>query len=560
MRFTRKALLVAAVLALLASLWVWWSRPVRVDMAAYVPADAVVYLEANSLPEIAEALTSAEAWRKSGAQGGAKGWDWAGRLGRFAALTGVGSGEAVMLARAQVAVVVLGFKAAEESETSITFAPRVAVVAETHTGDWRARAAVEKLVGDFARRSFGEPQVERKELDGVPAVVWAEATGSRRRIVAAVRDGVAVAGNDETVVRACLDVRRGARQSLAGSAQLAEMRERLDAGGALAFGFAPQGSAAKVVEVLAPAFVGSATEEPRVQSMMATLLPKLTEQLVKGVGWSARAAGGRIEDRYLLALPEGMSERLRGPLATAESPPHAAAGLLPPDTYQTTIYHFRNPEFALRGVKAALSSQVDVASAAFISWLLQSSLKSYGVEEPSDFLRGVGAEIVTARLSEADEEKVFIVEVLDREALRAQLGKQRGARPEQLDGAELFVPADPEEAAAAFVGNHLVLGPAGLVRRCLAARQEGRTLKEAAAYKGLAGGSPPLAQSLTDERESAAAVVASLSGRGGAPAARPPGELYSVTETRLSDTGIERKTISAFGQFGELVTRLGRGR
>jgi hypothetical protein len=249
-------------------------------------------------------------------------------------------------------------------------------------------------------------------------------------------------------------------------------------------------------------------------------------------------------------------------MATTEAPPHAAAGLLPRDTYQATVYHFRNPEFALRAVNAALSSQVDVASAAFISLLLQSSLKSYGVEEPREFLRGVGAEIVTARLNEADEEKVLIVEVLDRAALRAQVLTRHGARPEQFAGAELFLPHDPEDAAVAFVDNHLVLGPAGLVRRCLAARQEGRTLKESAAYKGLAGGAQgqPLAQSLTDDRESVAAVVTSLAGRGGASDKRPEGEFYSVTETRLHEVGFERKTVSAFGQFGELVARLGRGR
>ena len=227
MTVTRKALLAVGLVALAAVAWVWWSRPVRVDMAAYVPADAVVYLEANSLTEIVGGLASTEAWREfAPAAGVGKGWGGAGWLGRFAALTGVGSGESVVLSRAQVAVAVLGFKAEEESETAITFAPRVALVAETHTSDWRARPAVEKLIGDFARRSFGEPRVARVEFDGVPAVVWEETAGSRRKVFAAVREGVAVVGNDEKVVRACLDVRRGARPSLAGNAQLEEMRAR----------------------------------------------------------------------------------------------------------------------------------------------------------------------------------------------------------------------------------------------------------------------------------------------------------------------------------------------
>lgn len=567
MTFTRKVLLVAALLALLAFVWAWWNRPERVDMAAYVPADAVVYLEANSLPDIVEGLTSTEAWRESAAAAGVeKSWGHAGWLGRLAALTGAGSGEAVMLSRAQVAVAVLGFKAEEESETAITFAPRVAVVAETHTGDWRVRPAVEKLIGDFARRSFGEPAVERKVLDGVPAVVWDEPAGARRKLVAAVEEGVAVVGNDEKVVRACLDVRRGARQSLAGNAQLEEMRARLDAGGALAFGFAPQGSAAKAVEVLAPAFVSSAATESRVQSMMATVLPKLSDQLVRGVGWSSRVDGGRVEDRYLLTLPEGLAGRLGPPFATADATPHAAAGLLPHDTHQVTFYNLRNPEFAWRGLSATVSSQVDVSSAALITLGLESLLEPYGVESPREFLRAVGSEVVTARLSEADEGKVLIVEVLDRESLRGQVLKQlgAGARPQQLGDVELLVSPDPERVAAGFVGGHLVLGAAADVRRCLAARQEGRTLRGAAGFRGAFGVSQPpaLAQTVTDDGDSVVNVITSLSRRGGA-AGRgrmPPRESYSVTETRLGETGFERRTLSAFGQFGEIIARMGRGR
>jgi hypothetical protein len=555
MSVVRKALVVVGLLAVLAAAWVWWSRPVPVDMAAYVPADAVVYLEANSLPEIAEALTSSAAWRAAQAEGGGKGWGWAGRVGRFAALTGVGSARAVVLARAQVAVAVLGFKSEEEAETAV-IAPRVGLVVETHTSDWRARPAVEELVADFARRNLAEPQTERKESDGVPLVAWSERGGGRRRIVAVVQDGVAFVANDEAVVRACLDVRRGARQSLAGHAQLAEMRARLDAPSALAFGFTPKGNAPKIVEALAPAYAAVATEEAREQSMMATVLPKLAEQLVMGVGWSARAAGGRIEDRYLLELPDGMAERLRAPLATAASPPHRAAGLLPHDTHQATVYHSRNPEFALRGLKAVISSNVDVTSAVLVSLVLEGAIKSFGIEEPQEFLRGVGTEVVTARLHEGDEEKVLIAEVLDRAALRAQVLKGRAARPEQLDGAELFLPSDPDGTAAAFAGEHLILGPAPLVRRCLAARRENRTLREAPAYKNLTGGEqPPLAQSLQDERAQVAALVTSLSGR--APA-RAPAESYSLTETRLHEVGVERRTLSAFGQFGDLVARLGR--
>lgn len=563
MSVVRKVLLAAGLLALLGGAWVWWNRPRRVDMAAYVPADAVVYLEANSLPDIFEALVSTEAWRESAAGGAGRKWASAGRLGRLAALTGLGSGEAVVLSRAQVAVAVLGFKAAEESETAITFAPRVAVVIETHTGDWRARAAVEELVGDFARRSFGEPAVSRKELEGTPLVVWEEPHGSRRRIVAAVSEGVAFVGNDERVVRDCLDVRRGARQSLAGNAQLAEMRARLDADSALAFGFAPQGSAAKAVEVLAPAFVGGVSAESRVQSMLATVLPKLSDQLVRGGGWSTRAAGGRMEDRYLIVLPEGLPERMRAPLTPSDAAAHTAAALLPGDTHQVTFYNFRNPEFAWRGLSAAVSSQVDVSSAALVTLGLESLLAPYGVENPREFLQAVGPEVATAKLSEADEGRVLLAEVLDREAVRRQVLKHLGAgtKPQPFGDAELFVSADPELGAAAFVGRHLILGAPRDVRRCLTAREEGRTLKDAPAFGSLAGQAPPaMTQTLTDDSDSVVAVVNSLSGGGDAQARRPPRTFHSLAETRLAETGFERRTLSPFGQFGEIISRLGRER
>src|SRR6201999_1032300 len=127
---------------------------------------------------------------------------------------------------------------------------------ETHTSEWRVKSAVEKLVGDFARRSFeGGVSVERKEVDGVPFFVWTEQGGVRRRIVAAVYESEVVVGKDESVVQSCLDVRRGARPGLAGNEQLKGMRARLGADGALAFGFAPRGRAAEILGGFAPAFV-----------------------------------------------------------------------------------------------------------------------------------------------------------------------------------------------------------------------------------------------------------------------------------------------------------------
>ncbi|PYS82250.1 MAG: hypothetical protein DMF67_13710 [Acidobacteria bacterium] len=64
MLIVRRVLFVVFVLAVAVFAWLWWTRPVRVDMAAYVPADSLIYFEANSLPEIVSAVTSTDDWRE----------------------------------------------------------------------------------------------------------------------------------------------------------------------------------------------------------------------------------------------------------------------------------------------------------------------------------------------------------------------------------------------------------------------------------------------------------------------------------------------------------------
>lgn len=560
---TRRALIAVLLLALAVFAWLWFTRPRRVDMTAYVPADAIVYAEAESLPEIFRALTSTDSWKELAPAAGVevgRGWT-AGWLSGLVSFTGLGPSEAVVLARAQVAVAVLGFQAAEESDTTLNFSPREAVVAETHTSEWRVKAAVEKLVGDFARRTLGAQSVERREVEGVSFLVWSEPAGGRR-LVAAIEGSVAVVGNDEAAVRACLDVRRGARPSLAADEQLKDMRARVGGEGALAFGYAPRGSAAKAVEVLAPAFVGNISQETQVQSVLATVLPQLINQVIGAAGWSARAAGGGIEDRYFLSLPGEIPQRLQSPFAPSTAGVGGTASVLPYDAFQVTLYDFRSPEDAWRGLGAVLSSHVDISRATIITLGLEALLKPYGVERPREFLRACGGELATARLAPASEGKVLVAAVRDRAALREQVLAHlgRGARVERAGDVEILVSNDPENGAAAFAGDYLLLGSEDEVRRSIGAREAGRALRETPALTDLSRDffdGPAFTRTLTDDRESARAFLSNFGGRGG------EGRLeevlarrgYSLSQTRLAEGGFEKRTRSAFGLFGEVVAR-----
>src|SRR4028118_853279 len=97
----KRILLSIVALVFLLAAWVWWNRPVMVDMAAYVPAESLIYLETNSLPEIVRGLTSTDAWQALAPPAGLSqnvgriGW-----LSRLSAWSGVGSAETVVFSRA----------------------------------------------------------------------------------------------------------------------------------------------------------------------------------------------------------------------------------------------------------------------------------------------------------------------------------------------------------------------------------------------------------------------------------------------------------------------------
>src|ERR671912_297532 len=140
MKFLRKALLVLLALLLVLAIWIWWNRPQKVNMAAYVPADSLIYLEANNLPDIASGIISTDAWKALAPSAGIKSnlgnLNW---LSRIASWTGIGSADAVVLSRAQIAVTVLGLDAADAGDT-LKIKPRYALVVETHTGESRTHS------------------------------------------------------------------------------------------------------------------------------------------------------------------------------------------------------------------------------------------------------------------------------------------------------------------------------------------------------------------------------------------------------------------------------------
>lgn len=609
---SRTLLLAALLLLLFASWWLWRNRPSRVDMTAYVPADALLYVEANDLPRVATAVTSTGAWHALAA---ATKLDFnASRfslLSAFAARTGIGTAEAVVLARAQIAVVVLGINspdadrsAASIGSDSLTLRPRLALVAETHTSTRRARHAIDEIGGELARRVYGSAHLATREADGVRWATWTPEHQSgeerKRQIVTAVTGSVAILGNDEAAVETCLAVRRGERPSLHGDFDLNEMRRRTralhtegDAGGepALAFGYISPANAVKLLEIGATVYAAQSTLSPQAQGAAATLLPQVLPRVVGSVAWSARADEDRIEDRFFFSVKDAVAARLRDPLAAVELDPRFGE-LLPAETKSVSAYLYREPEAAWRGAQAALSSQLDFGLAPLLVLFADRALEPYGIPRSRDFLRQTSAPIATAQLDESNE-RLLIARVRDPQAMLALLRRRPGTQTETAGGHTLLIrtrppasdaPADDTEAsddteAAVIVGDHLIIGDRVGVRRCLDAQANGRTLRTTIAFRRAAehfGGD------VSDEMTSVAGFAheraavrdtvrlfttldhsSGTNGDGRRDAAARSDlsraldeHAYATHETRLVDGGFERRTRSVFGLFGRLIRAL----
>src|SRR5688500_18443623 len=131
MRFFRPLLAVALLLVLLIAVWLWWSLPSSVDMASYAPADSLVYVEFNNPVSVAKAIQNSDVWQAAAPITQSKTTS-PNRMVTAAGRAGIGPLEAVLFARTQIALVVIGMNTSEQEDT-LKVRPEVALIAATHT-------------------------------------------------------------------------------------------------------------------------------------------------------------------------------------------------------------------------------------------------------------------------------------------------------------------------------------------------------------------------------------------------------------------------------------------
>ena len=551
----RPLLVLALLIILVAAVTLWWNRPVRVDMAEYVPADSLVYVELNSFDDVAKAIQETDAWKATA--------DLAGlstirpsSSATWAAKSGIGPVEAVVTTRAQIALAIIGVDTTEQ-EDSVRIKPEVAVVIETKTSSWRIKSAVLKNLTKLANFAYGSANCNERS-DGAQLIECVESKGTRK-LIGAIDGSVVIIGNSDKAVQTCLAVRHGQRPSLHTDQEFINKRSSLKGESSLAFGYVSPASSAKLFSWGAPLLLGKAPGDAQLEH----LLSESAAKILRGIAWTSTSIGGRIEDRYQISLDPEVVRRL-GPAFQSGGSGNDFMKLLPDAFRSFTIYRSKDPQAAWFSLDSAVAMKLDAVSSVLFASLLKSSLGVYGIQNPREFLAALSPPLVTLRPA-LGENSLLIARISDETKLRSALSADllKEGKGQTLNGYQTD-PAKEKEFAAVFIDGFVVLGKSDNVAIYLAQLRSNEVMRpdHLKSLEDGQGGPAPIT-SFTGERESilgVISVVATIRGRTLSTSQldevrkRLNNMDVSRTESTLNSDGIERRSESAFGQFGSLLS------
>ena len=557
MKFLRPLLALALLLILIAAAWLWWALPSRVDMAGYAPADSLVYVEFNNLSEVAQAIQQSDVWQAAAPITGSKTTSRS-RFMMAAARAGIGPLEAVVFARAQVALVVVDLNATEENDT-LRVRPEVALIAETHTSKWRTKTSAAEVVRKLANFAYGASMCS--ERTGDADYVECSIAGGERKIVGAVDGTLVVIGNSDNAVRSCLEARRGSRPNMRTDTELLKVRSNFASDKTLGFGYISPANSAKLFSWAAPLLMRQAPGNPQLEQLLAVSAGKI----LRGVAWTASPTKGGLEDRFLFSLEPGVVQRLQPAFETAAGPDENIWKLIPQSFQSVTIYRSKAPAVAWSSLGSAVSFKLDAVPAVLFGELLRSSLSVYGIDNPKEVLTTLSPPLLTLRPSTATEGSILVARVSDEAKLRRSLMEDvfKDGKGQILEGLESNPSAD-KEFAAVFADGYVLLGRTENMRSGLAALRTPETDRRAGVKESAHESSAPIVTYSNDEERLNNFITTLLKLQGRSLSSEEAANLqntlrrsgFSSTETRLNAFGIERTTRSAFGQFGTLVSLL----
>jgi hypothetical protein len=554
MKFLRPLLPLGLLVIVLVAVWLWWSLPAKVDMADYAPADSLVYVEFNNPAAVAHAIQHSTLWQAAAPITQSKP-PTQNRVATVAARAGLGPLPAVLFARAQVALAMVGMNTFEE-ENSLKVRPEFALIVETHTSKWRIKPAAVEAVKQLANFSYGASMCSERSAGA--DYIECSVTGNERKIIAAIDGTLVVIGNSDNAVRSCLDARRGVRPNLHSDPEMVKVRDSVSSEKTLGFGYVSPANSAKLFSWVAPLMILQSPGDQQLQQLLAVSAGKV----LRGVAWTASSAPQGIEDRFLFSLDPGVVSRLQ-PAFIESGPPYDDFWIFVPKGFQSlTIYRNKEPATAWSSLSSAVAFKLDAVPAALFGTLLKSSLSIYGISNPKEALTALDAPLLTLKPTESAAEAILVARVNDRDRLKQSL-----VEGEILEGLESN-PVSAKEFTAVFVDDYVLLGKTENVRASLVAIRKGVDADPKKYHNYLSQASDEregVIVTFTNDEERVnnfLSTVVQLQGR--KLSAQELESLRNVvrtagvaaTDTRLNAFGIERRTRSAFGQFSTLTSLL----
>lgn len=554
-----RLLLVLLLLAvLLIGAWLWLGVPGRVDLADYAPADSLVYVEFNSLADVARAIQQTDAWKAAAPITHSKPAN-DNRLFTAAARAGIGPIESVLFARTQVALVVVGLNTIEEDQT-LRLRPEIALIAETHTSRWRTKPVMMDVVRRLTNYTYGASQCVGPSGDGDR--FECSLPGGDRKLIGAIQGTAIILANSDTALASCLDVRKGTRPSLRTDGEFAGVRSSVVTPQSLGFGYVSSANSAKLFSWAAPLLTGFAAVDQQMQQLMATSAGKI----LRGLAWTASPSNGGIEDRFLFSLEPGVVSRLQPAFKNVDRSDDFWK-IVPGNVQSLTIYRSSNLLEAWNSLNSTVSQKLDALPAVLFGSVLKSSLAVYGITDPMEALYALSPPVVTMRTS-AEVEGSVLIGRMTSEALTVGSLERHLSQNNNVQVVEGWK-ADPDsgkEFMAVFADGQAIIGKTENVRSYLLALQNGQAAVTEAKQKMQQAERESNAAIITyanDEARLTSFVSTLLLLQGRQLSSDELVQLqttlrssFAATETRLSAAGIERKTHSAFGQFGTLAALL----
>ena len=560
----RRLLFIGLILVLaLGGAWIYWNRPARSDMAIWAPADCLAFAEVNDLAALAAGVGDLQAWKLLAEPIGAPAKLAPNRLWIFLARwTGIGSTDAVLLARAQAAVIFSGAEGSQAGST-LTIKPLTTFIIETHTSPGRMRSSVESHIEKLARRVYPNPSLLRKQQNAIELNEWISADGSHQ-IVFSFIDTAVVLGNDEASVLRAIETRSGQRPALAGGNALAAARGRVDATGAAVFGFASQAGVKALLQAIALNRGTASGDDVTAAQIFADTIGGVVDKL----SWSATFRDGLVEDRCSVVLATGVGDKLQSSMVPDRAIDLNHFPFVPSDIHSVSFYQFRDLSTFWVDLNAVISSHTDLIGAIAARPMLRGLLKPYGIDDPDTFVRAVGPRLHTVRFEESAP-PVLIAESFDRPALRKAISQRFGpsSKTEKQDEVEMLLSQDGKWAAA-FVDNYFLIGPVEAVRRSLAAKTQSSALSSNERFRKsqqLVDVSVRMTTlSFTNDYQSAISFVEAFSDHQRSPFASNAEAInnatkalpFAVSVSTLKGNDLNWTSRSAFGLSGSLTVQL----